>query len=309
MIAHWDDLEPSHEAEGSIEFDGYDLGEAAGTLDVGVTRALVRPGKQSSPVHVEVAEEEIFFVLGGSGLSWQDGETFEVRAGDCIVHRIGEEAHTLIGGPDGLDVLAFGERSTPPITWLPRPRVVRAGISLEVPPIDPWALEAAQGELELPSPSPRRANIVNVDDVEAEWGWRNVARAAGSVRTGLKHVVVPAGNLNCPPHCHAAEEEIFVLLAGDGLLELTPVPDAADNGATAEQHEVRAGHVVSCRPGTGMAHAFRAGDGGMTLLAYGQRIRNEILYYPRSNKIYFRGVGVMARLDHLAYEVGEESTV
>jgi hypothetical protein len=47
----------------------------------------------------------------------------------------------------------------------------------------------------------------------------------------------------------------------------------------------------------------------MTLLAYGQKIRNEILYYPRSNKIYFRGVGVMARLDHLAYEAGEESTV
>ena len=58
-----------------------------------------------------------------------------------------------------------------------------------------------------------------------------------------------------------------------------------------------------------MAHAFRAGQSGMTLLAYGQKIRNEILYYPRSNKIYFRGVGVMARLDHLAYEVGEESTV
>lgn len=238
MISHWDDLEPSHEAERTIEFEGYDLGEAAGTRNVGVTRAQVRPGKQSSPVHVEVAEEEIFFVLDGSGLSWQDGETFEVRAGDCIVHRVGEEAHTLIGGTDGLDVLAFGERSTPAITWLPRPRVVRTGISLEVPTIDPWALEAAQGEFELPAPSPRRANIVNLDDVEADFGWRNLGRAAGSVRTGLKHVVVPAGQLHCPPHCHAAEEE-----------------------------------------------------------------------NPRSNKIYFRGVGVMARLDHLAYEVGEESTV
>jgi uncharacterized cupin superfamily protein len=309
VIAHWDDLEPSHEAEGTIEFEGYDLGEAAGTRDVGVTRAQVRPGKQSSPVHVEVAEEEIFFVLGGSGLSWQDGETFEVRAGDCIVHRVGEEAHTLIGGPDGLNVLAFGERSTPAITWLPRPRVVRTGISLEVPTIDPWALEAAQGELELPAPSPRRANIVNLDDVEANSGWRNLGRAAGSVRTGLKHVVVPAGQLHCPPHCHAAEEEIFVVLAGDGVLELTPVPDAVDEGATAEQHEVRAGHIVSRLPGSGMAHAFRGGEDGMTLLAYGQKIRNEILYYPRSNKIYFRGVGVMARLDHLAYEVGEESTV
>lgn len=309
MIAHWDDLEPTHASEGTIEFEGYDLGEAAGTLAVGVTRARVRPGRQSSPVHVEVAEEEIFFVLDGSGLSWQDGETFEVRAGDCIVHRVGEEAHTLIGGPDGLDVLAFGERSTPPITWLPRPRVVRAGISLEVPPIDPWALEAAQGELELPAPSSRRANIVNLYDVEAESGWRNLGRAAGSVRTGLKHVVVPAGELHCPPHCHAGEEEIFVVLAGEGLLELTPVPDATEGGAIAETHDVRAGHIVSRRPGTGMAHAFRGGEGGMTLLAYGQKIRNEIIYYPRSNKIYFRGVGVMARLDHLAYELGEESTV
>jgi uncharacterized cupin superfamily protein len=69
VISHWDDLEPSHEAEGTIEFEGYDLGEAAGTRNVGVTRAQMRPGKQSSPVHVEVAEEEIFFVLDGSGLS------------------------------------------------------------------------------------------------------------------------------------------------------------------------------------------------------------------------------------------------
>jgi uncharacterized cupin superfamily protein len=143
VIAHWGDLEPSHEHEGTIEFDGYDLGEAAGTRDVGVTRAQVRPGKQSSPVHIEVAEEEIFFVLDGSGLS----------------------------------------------------------------------------------------------------------------------------------------------------------------------SSTRSARATSCRlPGSGIAHAFRGGEAGMTLLAYGQKIRNEILYYPRS-KIYFRGVGVMARLDHLAYEVGEESTV
>jgi uncharacterized cupin superfamily protein len=66
------------------------------------------------------------------------------------------------------------------------------------------------------------------------------------------------------------------------------------------------GHVVSRRPGT--AHAFRAGPGGLTLLAYGTKDPNDIAYYPRSNKISFRGVGVIARLDHLAYEVGEEST-
>lgn len=173
----------------------------------------------------------------------------------------------------------------------------------------PLGARGRAGRARASRSEPRRANIVNLDDVEANSGWRNLGRAAGSVRTGLKHVVVQAGQLHCPPHCHAAEEEIFVVLAGDGVLELTPVPDAVDEGATAEQHEVRAGHIVSRLPGSGMAHAFRGGEDGMTLLAYGQKIRNEILYYPRSNKIYFRGVGVMARLDHLAYEVGEESTV
>jgi len=307
LIAHWDDVEPERADNGVLGFDGYDLGTAAGTISVGVTRAKVDPGKHSSPVHIELAEEEIFYVLAGTGLSWQNGETYEVRAGDCIVHRVAEETHTMIGG-EGLDILAFGERADPHVTWLPRPRIVRMGISLHVPPgEDPWTLEAEQGPLDLPDPSPRRANIVNLDTVEANEGWRNLGAAAGSERTGLKHVTVPAGQLHCPPHCHAAEEEIFVVLDGEGQLELTPVPDRVEDGGEPEVHQVRAGHVVSRPPGRGMAHAFRAGDDGMTLLAYGQRIRQEIIYYPRSNKIYFRGVGVMARLDHLHYEDGEES--
>jgi uncharacterized cupin superfamily protein len=88
--------------------------------------------------------------------------------------------------------------------------------------------------------------------------------------------------------------------------DLEPTPEAE---GTIELDGYDLGEAAGRPPGTGIAHVFRAGEGGMTLLAYGQKIRNEILYYPRSNKIYVRGVGVMARLDHLAYEVGEESTV
>jgi len=307
VIAHWDEIEPTHELEGTIEFDGWDLGEAAGTVEVGVTRARVRPGKQSSPVHVEVAEEEIFYVLAGSGLSWQDGETYEVRAGDCIAHRVGEEAHTLIAGPDGLDVLAFGERATPTLTWLPRPRVARMGISLEVPELDPWALEAAQGVLELPPPSAGRSNIVNAEEIEDEHGYSELGLEAGSVRTGMSRARVQAGHLNAPPHCHSAEEEIFVVLEGEGTLELTPSPTLVYMGKEPESHRVRSGHVVSRPAGTRISHVFRAGDEGMLLLAYGQRRPNDIIYYPRSNKINFRGVGVIARLDHMSWETDEES--
>ncbi len=38
-----------------------------------------------------------------------------------------------------------------------------------------------------------------------------------------------------------------------------------------------------------MAHAFRAGDDGMTLLMYGTRDPNDICFYPRSGKVFFTG--------------------
>ena len=307
MIANWHDLEPTREAVGPIEYDGWDLGTAAGTVEIGVTRARILPRRQSSPVHVEVAEEEIFYVLDGSGLSWQDGKTYDVRRGDAIVHVAGAEAHTLVAGADGLDVLAFGERATPALTWLPRPRVARMGISLHVPQLDPWALEAEQGELDVPDPGPRPANIVNADELEGEDGWAEIGVPAGSMTTGMMRRRVPPGELNNMPHCHAVEEEIFVVLEGSGTLELTPSPTLVFNGAEPEAHAVRAGDVVS-RPGsTRMAHTFRAGADGLLLLQYGQRRPNDIVYYPRSNKINFRGVGVIARLDALSWEEGEES--
>jgi uncharacterized cupin superfamily protein len=54
-----------------------------------------------------------------------------------------------------------------------------------------------------------------------------------------------------------------------------------------------------------MAHALRAGPSGMTYLVYGTRKPNDICYYPRSNKISWRGVGVIGRIEHLDYWDGE----
>jgi uncharacterized cupin superfamily protein len=181
------------------------------------------------------------------------------------------------------------------------------GVSLEVPSVEPWSLEAAQGVLELPDASPRRANIVNADELEDEHGTSELGLEAGSVRTGMSRVRVPPRHLNGPPHCHSAEEEIFVVLEGDGTLELTPSPTLGYMGREPESHLVRAGHVVSRPASTRVSHVFRAGEEGMLLLAYGQRRSNDIVYYPRSNKINFRGVGVIARLEHLAWETDEES--
>lgn len=124
---------------------------------------------------------------------------------------------------------------------------------------------------------------------------RNLGRAAGSVTTGLQHVEVVPGLESAPAHCHSLEEEIFVILDGDGVVVLGD-----------EETPVGAGHVISRPAGTGVSHVFRAGAGGLTYLAYGMRNGADVCYYPRSRKIAFRGIGVIARIERLDYWDGED---
>jgi uncharacterized cupin superfamily protein len=111
--------------------------------------------------------------------------------------------------------------------------------------------------------------------------------------------------MRTPPHCHSAEEEVYVVLEGSGTLELWPSPVAQSRGESRRDAEIRAGHVIAQPPGTKVAHALRAGPGGLTYLAYGTREPHDVAYYPRSNKLYWRGVGVIGRLEALEYDDGE----
>jgi uncharacterized cupin superfamily protein len=77
------------------------------------------------------------------------------------------------------------------------------------------------------------------------------------------------------------------------------------SGVAYEEKPIRAGHVIARPASSAIAHGLRAGAGGMTFLAYGTRNANEVCCYPRSNKIYFRGLGLIARLDDLDYDDGE----
>jgi uncharacterized cupin superfamily protein len=314
-VSHWDDVKSVRRERGHIAGTWRGL-TGSDSLTVGVKRITVDPGMWSTPVHLEGSEEEIFYVLDGSGVSVQseDGETFdayEVRAGDCLVHLALEHAHTLQADADGLDVLAFGQRHYAANTLLPRAGVSWLGVTWVVEGAEedhPWTREAAVGPPPVGDLAPRPPRIVNVADVEATERdtatvgrrVRDLGRMAGSVWTGLRHAEVFPGKLNTAPHCHSAEEEIFVVLEGAGELLLWE-----RDGVT--EHPLRAGSVVSRRAGTGVAHGFRAGDDGMTLLMYGTRDANDILFYPRSGKVYFRGIGLAARLgEPVDYWDGED---
>ena len=307
-LVHWDDVPVERPPKPALGGDWQFLGQAAGARTAGVTRIRLAAGEVSTPAHVHGADEEIFFVLEGSGLSWQDGTTYEVRAGDTIVHRVRREAHTLRAGEAGLTVLAFGGRTRLGGGYLPQ-----AGIYWLYPS---WT-DVGQGEhpfdrdqrLAWPEPEPRSATIVHLDDLAGEYGgiFKSPGREAGAADGGLNWVALPPGDEGAPPHCHSAEEELFVVLDGDGVLELWARPDPGNplQREPAETHPVRAGSVVARPPGTRIPHSFRAGANGLTYLAYGTREPNDICWYPRSNKVFLRGLGVIARLELLAYDEGE----
>ena len=111
-LAHWDDVEGFAVPDGVRPLGGrwQRLGDAAGSVRLGTQRVLLEPGQMSTPPHTHSAEEEIFHVLSGSATPVAGRLDVTVSAGDTIVHPARSEAHTLIGGDDGLDVLIFGTR-------------------------------------------------------------------------------------------------------------------------------------------------------------------------------------------------------
>src|SRR5262249_34523955 len=108
-IAHIDEVDGHALTVGHLQGTWSFLGQAAGAIGVGVTRIQVPAGGWSTPAHDHGVEEELFYVLGGRGLSWHKGETFEIGEGDCILYRPRRGPHTLHALED-LDVLAFGPR-------------------------------------------------------------------------------------------------------------------------------------------------------------------------------------------------------
>jgi uncharacterized cupin superfamily protein len=301
-VRHWDDVRGRRRTAGDIDATWYDLGTAAGSDRVGLQRIRIEPGRRSTPAHIHGAEEEIFYVLDGWGLQWQDGDVCEVRAGDVIAHPAGAHTHTLRAGPHGLDVLAFGQRVPIELCYLPRAGHAWAGPTVvETPGLrDLFPIDDAAGPFEFGAAGDRPANVVALADVppaDERRGRvrRNLGVAAGSRRTGLRHVAAPEGVLTCVPHCHSAEEELFVVLEGQGVCRLGD-----------ESHDVRPGSVVARPAGTAVAHSFTAGEGGIALLAYGTREPHDICFYPRSGKIAISGLGVVGRIEPVEYWEGEE---
>ena len=98
-VINIDELKLEHFENGDkFACDAVRVGPLLGAKDLGFSYDTVPPGKRSCPFHSHRAEEEMFFIVSGSGTLRYGNESRKLRAGDFISCPTGgpETAHQII---------------------------------------------------------------------------------------------------------------------------------------------------------------------------------------------------------------------
>jgi len=136
---------------------------------------------------------------------------------------------------------------------------------------------------------------VAFDDIE-ENGLYTSRRASISDHIGARNLgynltVLPPGKVQCPFHCHYGEEEMFLILEGEGELRFGE-----------ERYAIRRHDVIACPPGgADVAHQIiNTGTTTMRYLALSTLVEVDASEYPDSQKILVvsgkRGDGGLRKL-------------
>jgi uncharacterized cupin superfamily protein len=150
--------------------------------------------------------------------------------------------------------------------------------------------------------------VVNIGELKLEHFAKGDKFESNSVRIGpllgakdlgYSYDVVPPGKRACPFHSHRAEEEMFFIVKGNGLLRYGD-----------ETRKIRAGDVICCPIGGPEAAHQIVNDSGEELayLSVSTMLPAEVCEYPDSKKIgaYGGGLRHMTRAEHdLDYWVDE----
>ncbi|MGE5616494.1 MAG: cupin domain-containing protein [Bacillota bacterium] len=112
-VVNLDEIELQHFEKGDkFACDAARIGPLLGAKDLGYSYDVVQPGKRSCPFHSHHAEEEMFFILRGTGTLRYGTETRKIRAGDVICGPTGgpDTAHQIVN--DSSEELAYLSVST-----------------------------------------------------------------------------------------------------------------------------------------------------------------------------------------------------
>jgi uncharacterized cupin superfamily protein len=144
----------------------------------------------------------------------------------------------------------------------------------------------------------RRALIRNFDDVPLERQHRpplydtrcgSVSAGTAASKLGASVDVLAPGMLSCPYHFHHAQEELFIVIAGEGSLRVA-----------GELLPIRAGDMIFIPAGPEYPHQIvNSSDAPLHYLSISTQERPEICEYPDSGKIgaYARGMRHVQKRD------------
>ncbi len=110
------------------------IGPRIGAQKLGYNITAVPPGKRAFPLHNHRVNEEMFFVLQGTGEVSIGDSTYPIRSGDVIACPAGgkETAHQIVNtGADELRYLAVSTKLSPEIAEYPNSG--KFGVLAELP--------------------------------------------------------------------------------------------------------------------------------------------------------------------------------
>jgi len=146
--------------------------------------------------------------------------------------------------------------------------------------------------------------VINLDDPKwetfasgpFEQRYAIISKHVGAIKLGYNLTVVPPGKMACPFHNHRVNEEMFLILEGEGVLRFGE-----------ERFPLRPLDIIACPPG-GREVAHQIKNTGATDLKYLSLSTNqpeEICEYPDSDKVgIFVGDGAKPGL-RLMFQAGK----
>lgn len=273
---------------------------------VGVAIEELPQGKQSSPAHYHIFEEEHVYILEGSLTVRIGADSHEMTAGDyvcfpagqkaghCLVNNSGATCRYVIVGErnpnevavytDSNKVLvrALGGRALFDLAatrgyWDGEDTGLPEGVAL--PEHVPAGGAAAPAK---PFPPISAKNVEWNDEGPGQgtrFGGRSKhlthAAVGATYHVGLLIESPDPGKRLAPLHYHMLEEEHALILEGQVTLLLGE-----------ERHEMKPGDYVCFPAGQKVGHSFlNSGTGPCSYLMIGERSPNDVCVYPDSNKL------------------------
>jgi uncharacterized cupin superfamily protein len=300
------------------------VGTQGGGHPFDIQERRVPPGAAICPLHLHLAQWELFLVRAGNGRVRGGVEAYDVAPGDVWIHPPGE-AHQLSNrGGEDLHVLILTDN--PPLDVFHYPDSGKWGVR---PPGGFFRATAADyfdgeedgpsapaAELPLPAAPATPFTARRVHAPSLPWDvWRSPkGRFAGASRevsialgarrntpTGLgghpfdlEWGLLHPGECPCPFHSHSAQWELFIFLSGTAAVRTA-------NGWS----EVQPGDCVLHAPGQPHQFANRGNDDVEYLLIADNPL-SEHWHYPDSGKWGLRAPRMFFRAQTADYWDGEE---